>query len=107
LAAPVAPEPPPRWRRPVAIGSGVVAAVLGGLAMQQGLAARSAWAEADAMVLPGGIYRPGATPGEHRAALARGDAASRNAWIAGGGAAVSAAACGVLLWLSREPGAGR
>ena len=43
---------------------------------------------------------PGATPADRAAAVDRGDAASRNAWIAGTAALVSAAGAGVLWWLS-------
>jgi hypothetical protein len=104
LAAPA--DPPargarPAWMRPVAIGAGVLAAGLAGVAIQQGLGARHAYAEADAMVLPGGLLAPGVTAADRSAVVGRGDAASRNAWITGTGAAVSAAGAGLLWWLSR------
>jgi hypothetical protein len=91
----------PRWQRPTAIGASVVAALLGGLAVQQGLTARDAYLTADAMVL-GGVVQPPATPADHDAAIARGDRANRNAWVAASGAALSATGAVVLYWLSRD-----
>jgi hypothetical protein len=91
----------PRWQRPVAIGAGVVAALLGGLAVQQGLAARDAYGAADAMVV-GGVIQPPATSADHDAAISRGDRANRNAWVAASGAALSATGAVVLYWLSRD-----
>jgi hypothetical protein len=103
LAAPPlgATPPPARWLRPTALGAGLLAAALAGLAAQQGLAARGAYGDADAMVLPGGIIRVPYTRADHTSAIGRGDAASRNAWLAGSGAALSGAAGAVLYWLSR------
>jgi hypothetical protein len=103
VAAAEVPAPPSRWLRPGAWASGALGVLLGGLAVHQGLAARSAYSDADAMLLPGGILRPGVDPATHAAALRRGDVATRNAWLAGGTAVVSAAASGLLFWWSREP----
>jgi hypothetical protein len=96
----------PRWQRPVAIGAGVVAVLLGGLAVQQGLAARDAYGAADAMVV-GGVLQPPATPADHDAAIARGDHANQNAWVAVSGAALTATGAVVLYWLSRDEPAAR
>ena len=98
-AAPAA-RPRPAWLKPVAIGATVLAVALAGISVQQGLAARDAYADADAMVLPGGVLVPGATPADRAAAVDQGDAASRNAWITGTAALVSGAGAGVLWWLS-------
>jgi hypothetical protein len=100
-------EKPPRWMRPTAVGAGVAAALLGAMALQQGLAASGAYGDADAMVLPGGSWAPGADAAAHAALLDEGDAHRRNAWIAAGGAVLSATASGVLWWLSREPAPAR
>ncbi|MBL0277011.1 MAG: hypothetical protein IPQ24_13135 [Anaeromyxobacter sp.] len=97
----------PRWLRPAALGSGVLAALLTGLAVQQGVAANGAYADADGMIQPNGQTRPGITYPQYLATLARGDDANRNAWVAGGAAAVSATAAGVLYWLSRDPAPAR
>ena len=96
-------DPPPRWLRPTAYGAGLAAALLAGLAVQQGVVAYGAYADADAMILPGGEVAQGASYPAHQAALARGDEANRNAWVAGSAAVLSAAAAGVLLWLARDP----
>ncbi len=93
-------RPRPAWVKPVTIGAGVLALGLAGAAVQQGLSARSAYADADAMVLPGGILAPGVSPATRAAAIDRGDAASRNAWLTGSGALLSAAGAGLLWWLS-------
>lgn len=111
LVRPLAPGADPRaptggarpaWLRRASLGTGVLSALLGGLAVHQGLAARGAYVEADAMLLPGGNLRSPYTGADHGAAIDRGDRASRNAWVAGSGAVVSAAAGAVLYWLSRE-----
>ena len=96
-------DPPPRWMRPTAYGAGIAAALLAGLAVQQGVVAYGAYADADAMILPGGEVAQGASYPAHQAALARGDDANRNAWVAGSAALLSAATAGVLLWLARDP----
>jgi hypothetical protein len=103
VAAPPADAPSrprPAWVKPVTIGAGVLALGLAGAAVQQGLSARSAYADADAMVLPGGILAPGVSPATRAAAIDRGEAASRNAWLTGTGALLSAAGAGLLWWLS-------
>jgi hypothetical protein len=97
------PARPPAWRRPASLGAGALAAVLGGVALHQGLAARRAFAQADAMVLPGGLYQPPHTRIDHAEAIARGDDANRNAWLAASGALLSATTGAALYWFSREP----
>ena len=99
-AAPAARQRP-AWLRPAAIGLGALAAGLAGVSFQQGWSAHKAYADADSMVLPGGVLAPGVTPAQRTAVVERGDTASRNAWITGAGAAVGAAGATVLWWLSR------
>jgi hypothetical protein len=107
LAAAVAPppegaagKPRPAWLKPVAIGAGVLAVGLAAVSVQQGVTAHGAYADADAMVLPGGVLAPGTSPADYAAAVDRGDAARQNAWIAGTAALVTAAGAAVLCWLS-------
>jgi hypothetical protein len=99
------PEAPaaarPAWVKPVAIGASVLAAGLAGLALQQGLTAKGAYADASAMVGPNGILVPGADPAAHDALVERGDTASKNAVASGSAAVITATAVGLLLWLSR------
>jgi hypothetical protein len=91
-------EAPVGWMRPTAGAAGGLAAAAAGLAVWQGIAAGNASAEASAMLLPGGMLRPGTSPAEYASATSSFDSARRNAWIAGGSAA--ALACGaVLLWV--------
>ncbi len=97
---PASASPPPAWLKPLAIGTTVLAVGLAGLSAQQGWTAHQAYGDADAMVLPGGILAPGVDPADQAALVDQGDAASRNAWIAGTAALVSAAGAGVLWWLS-------
>jgi hypothetical protein len=97
-------DPAPRgaahWLRPAAIGSGVMAGLLAGFSIQQGLAARSRYADADAMVGPNGALLPGSDAGRYRALRGDGDAAKRNAYVSAGAAVAFAAAAGVLGWKS-------
>jgi len=104
--APVS-RPGPAWYRPAAYGAGVLAVVLGGVAVHQGLSAQAAYADADAMVLPGGSFQSPYTPADHQAALARGDRANQGAWVTGSAAVLSAAAGATLYWLSRDPAPAR
>jgi hypothetical protein len=90
----------PGWLRPGAYASAAVALGLGGVAVWQGVAAHGAYGEADAMLLPGGVFVPGADKPTYDAKVASADTAKRNAWIAGGGAAVFAVTAGVLGYLS-------
>jgi hypothetical protein len=97
-ASPRAPHP---WRRPALIGAGVLSAALAGLAVHQGLAARGAYADADAMMVGDAVRAP-YTGADHDAAIDRGDAANRNAWLAATGALVSAGAGAAVHWLWRD-----
>jgi len=102
-AAPArAPGAPRRWMRPTAIGSGVVAGALAALAVQQGFAARKAYADADAMVGAGGALVPGSDPARYRSLRTNGDAARLNAYVSAGAAVAFAAAAGVLGWRSMD-----
>lgn len=105
IAEPVPPSPAaarPAWLRPASLGTGALAAALGALAWQQHASSSGAYRDADAMLV-NGVFRPSADPARHAALVRDGDAAARNAWVAGGGAVISAAAAGVLWWFSREP----
>ncbi len=93
-------KPRPAWLKPVAIGVGVLAAGLAGVSVQQGWTAHRYYADADAMVLPGGNLAPGVSPSDRAALVDRGDTASRNAWLTGSAALLSAAGAGLLWWLS-------
>jgi hypothetical protein len=84
----------------VAIGAGVLAVGLAAVSVQQGVTAHSAYADADAMVQPGGVLVPGTSPADYAATVDRGDAARQNAWVAGTAALVTAAGAAVLCWLS-------
>ncbi len=95
-----------RWMRPAAYGAGAVAGGFLLLAIQQGLAARSAYADADAMVGPDAIYLPGSDPARHGALIDDGNAARRNAYVSAGATAAFAAAAGVLGWKSLDRGPG-
>ncbi|HSN92260.1 MAG TPA: PEGA domain-containing protein [Anaeromyxobacteraceae bacterium] len=98
---PVPRGPPPRWMRPAAIGTGVLALGLGALSVQQGLAASGAYGDAAAMVGPGGVLLPGSDPVRYRDLVGQGDASRRNAYVAAGSTAALAAAAGVLWWMSQ------
>lgn len=98
--APPAKKPRPAWLKPALIGVSVLAVGFAGVSIQQGLSARHAYSDADALVLPGGVLAPGVTPADRARAVDRGDTASRNAWVTGTGALVSAAGAGLLWWLS-------
>ncbi len=99
----VAQPAPKGWMRPAAYAAGGLSLVLAGYAVTQGLSASGAYGDANAMLRPDGVLKPGADPGAYHDAVARGDAASRRAYIAAGAAVLSAAATGLLWVLSREP----
>ena len=102
VSDPSAATTPRRWMRPAAIGSGVAAGLLAALAVHQGLAARSAYADADAMVGANSQLLPGSDPARYRDLKADGDAAKRNAYVSAGAALVIGAAAGYLGWRSME-----
>ncbi len=90
------------WTRPAAWGAGAVATGFLVLAIQQGFTARSAYADADAMVGPGGALAPGSDPARHQALVDDGNAARRNAYVSAGLAVVFGAAAGYLGWKSAD-----
>ena len=90
--------------RPVAWASGAVAVGLGGLAIQQSAQAARYRSDASAMVGPTGALVVGSDPSHYRELRAQADAATRNAYLSAGAAAVLAATAGVFGWWSfREP----
>jgi len=92
------------WMRPVAWASGAVAVGLGGLAIQQSAQAARYRSDASAMVGPTGALVVGSDPSHYRELRAQADAATRNAYLSAGAAAVLAATAGVFGWWSfREP----
>ncbi len=83
---------------PTAIGAGVLAVGLGGLAIQQNAAAGRAYSEAGDQLRPDGSFKDAAAQrrwGELRSDGAR---ARRNAAISAGASAVFAATAAVLGW---------
>jgi hypothetical protein len=108
-AAAPATAPPARastagWKKPVAIGSAVLAAGFTALAVQQGATASSAYADADAMVLSNGSFRPGYSTATYDARQADGDAAMRNTYVSAGAAVVFGAVAAYLGWQAWGPG---
>jgi len=91
---------PRSWLRPAAYGTGAAAGLFLILAVQQGLAAKSAYHDADAMVGSDGVLLPGSDPARYRDLMDEGDAARRNAYISAGATAVLAATAGYLGWKS-------
>ena len=92
------------WMRPVAWASGAVAVGFGGLAIQQSAQAARYRADAGAMVGPTGALVVGSDPSHYRDLRAQADAATRNAYLSAGAAAVLAATAGVFGWWSfQEP----
>ena len=71
-----------------------------GVAVHQGLAASSAYGDADRMVGADGLIRPGLDPSRYRDLRSDGDQARRNALVSTGVAAVFAATAGALGWIS-------
>jgi hypothetical protein len=88
---------PRRWLRPAAYGAGAVAGGLLVLAIQQGLAARSAYSDADALVRGDGALLSSA---RYHALVDDGNAARRNAYVSAGLAVAFGAAAGYLGWKS-------
>jgi hypothetical protein len=89
----------PGWLRRGAIGSAIVASGFAALGVQQGLAARSAYADADAMV-EGEALVAGSDVARYNALMDDGDGARRNAYLSAGAAVVFAATAGILGWRS-------
>jgi hypothetical protein len=92
-----------RWMRRGAYGSAVLFGLFTGLAIHQGLSARQASADADAMVGPGGVLAAGSSAARYNDLREDSRAASRNAYVSGGAAIVFAATAAVLGWKSRAP----
>jgi hypothetical protein len=92
--------------RPAAYGSALLVGILTGVALHQGLAARSASAEADGMIAPDGVLAAGSDPTRYQDLRAEARSASRNAYVSGGAAVVFALTAGVLGWQSRLPDPG-
>lgn len=95
------PAPVPRrafaWKRPTAIGGGLAALLLGGIALQQGLSASGARADMEDMLDSNSVVKDGNLT-RYRSLEADADAASRNAYFSAGAAVVFATAAGVLGW---------
>lgn len=104
---PMAPHPPglaPRpWTRSAAWVAGGAAVTLAGFAVNRRLAANAAYADARAMLGPGGVLATSSDLPRYRALTAEGDAAARATWIAAGASALFAAAAGLLGWTSAQP----
>jgi len=94
---------PRAWMRPAAYGSALLVGIFTGLAIQQGLSARQASADAGNMVGPDGVLAPGSDATRYRELRDEYRSASRNAYLSGGAAVVFAATAGVLGWKSRAP----
>jgi hypothetical protein len=84
---------------------GVASALLAALAVQQGITAHGARADASAMVQDG-VLAPGSDPAEYDALVRKGDRAERNAWISAGVSAALAVGAGVLGWRTPAPASG-
>jgi hypothetical protein len=91
--------------RPTAIASGVVALGFGALAVHQGLAASSAYSDANGMVEANRNLAAGADQSRYHALVNDGDAATRNMYVSAGAAVLFAGAAGVLGWRSIDHGA--
>jgi hypothetical protein len=92
-----------RWMRPAAYGSAILFGLFTGVTIHQGLTARQASADADAMVGPGGVLAPGSSAARYNDLRDDSRVASRNAYVSAGAAIVFAATAGVLGWRSRAP----
>jgi hypothetical protein len=98
-----APDTARRWMRGGAYASAVLAGVFTGVAIQQGLVARQADADAGGLVGPGGALSPGTDPARYGDLRSDARAARRTAYLSGGAAVVLAATAGLLGWKSRAP----
>jgi hypothetical protein len=89
---------PAGWKKPVAVGSAVLAVGFTALAVQQGATASTAYADAGAMVLSNGSFRTGYSRATYDARQADGDAAMRNTYVSAGAAVVFGAAAVYFGW---------
>lgn len=94
--------PPHAWMRPTAWAAAGVAAGLAGVTLWQGLAAGGRYGDAQAMLRTDGTFVPGADPASYQRAVAAGDSAKLNAYLAAGGAVLFAVAAGVFGYLSSD-----
>jgi len=83
-----------------AFGAGVAAVGLGGVSLWQGISAQSSYADAKAMLGPGGTLPTGTSPADYDKKLKDGDGAKRNAIITGVGAGACAVTAGILGYLA-------
>jgi hypothetical protein len=95
------PAHPRGWMRPGAYGSAFLVGIFTGLAVHQGLAARQASADADAMVGPDGVLAAGSDATRYRDLRDESRSAVRNTYVSAGAAMVFAVTAGVLGWKSR------
>ncbi len=82
-----------------AVGLGVAAVGLGGLAIVEGLSANSKYSDANDMA-PGGILRPGVTSSQYEKIVSDGDNAKTIGAVSGGAAAACLVGAGILGYLS-------
>lgn len=102
--SPATPWLSPRpWMRPAAWVAGGAAIAFAGLAVNRRLAANEAYADARALLGPGGVLVSASDLPRYRTLTSDGDAAARATWIAAGTSAAFAAAAGLLGWTSAQP----
>lgn len=99
----LAPRP---WMRPAAWVAGGAAIAFAGLAVNRRLAANEAYADARALLGPGGVLASSSDVPRYRTLTSDGKAAERATWIAAGTSAAFAAAAGLLGWTSAQPAGG-
>jgi hypothetical protein len=95
---PPAPARRPAWKRPVAIGAGILAVGLAGLAVQQSSAANRAYAQAGDQLTPSGAYKDVAAQARYGSLRSQGDHARTNATVAAGAAAACAVTAVIVGW---------
>lgn len=113
LSEPVSPPSSsgrPAWKKPVAIGTGLLAVALTGLALQQNGAANHAYSQAGEQIGPSGAFKDAAARDRYGSLTSRGDRARTNAGIAAGAAAACAVTAAWVGWSAwhdtREPTVG-
>ncbi len=87
-----------RWSKPLAIGTGVLAAGLGAFAIQQNLAANRAYSEARDQIGPDGQFKDANAQQRWNELRSEGERERRNAVICGATAAGLAVAAGIFGW---------
>jgi len=83
-----------------AFGAGVAAVGLGGVSLWQGLSARASYADARALLGPGGALPPGTSPAVYDAKLKDGDGAKRTSIVTGVGAGACAITAAILGYMA-------